>query len=919
MLSRHSSRLASLYETFLKPRLAGAHRYDRIAGYFQSSLLELANESLASVPRIRIVCNTEVSADDVKTVRMATGARRKELEEGLLRLAWNAGHFPHVVEVHGSPAQRRLKVLHDMLLASGKDGRLFEIRLVPDAEFGFVHGKGGVIEGTWGKTSFIGSANDSSRAWTQNYELVWEDDDPQSVKWLQDEFEALWAKAFPLSEFIVKQIGRLSQRTVIEHVGRWKEKPEPEPLLAEVPTATELFGFWDHQKYFINLAFQEHLKYRRDSQRGARFLLCDGVGLGKTLQLGAIAKLIGTLDSNPILIMAPKPLLEQWQEELMSKLAIPSARWEEGGWLTERDEFHPALPGKAINCPRKIGIVSTSVVTSAARSERNRMLVEQLLGKHFSCVIWDEAHRIRRGNLAASNVYSPADKKLLYQFAEELAGRAKTLLLATATPVQLHSMELWDLLYILSINNPQVLGTANSLWRRVDGPEVFDIVAGRKDVNSLYDKWQYWRNPLPSPLDAKTEVFDWVRHDLGLRLTDCVATSADQDLVDEARKFDLEFLQLRELNPFTQWVVKRSRDRLETEGKLVKIEMVPHGDGQPILCSHSMEQAFEIAEDFAKTLHHRVKAGGFIKTLLQRRVGSSLVAGLRTTEKMLAGKKPHDDEDPDEEGDSIYPLEENEKELLQRLRDHLSAHLGREDDPKFERVRDVLKFEFEHKKWIERGVLIFSQFYDSAYALAEYLLRHFDEPIGLYANSSASKLFEDGKIQSVDRKLLKEKVIQGRLKLLIGTDAASTGLNLQRLGCLINLDLPWNPTILEQRKGRVQRGTLAKRIPFYNMRYDKGVEQKLFETLSDRIQEITTVFGTVPDFIVDQWVTDMLDDKAWDGNTVLTIIAERRANPFTLKETTESVDRDWEGTAEVLNETEAFRQLVTGWSSERDV
>lgn len=913
MLHRHSSRRTSLYEAFLQPRLTGATRYDRIAGYFQSSLLELANESLASIPRIRIVCNTEVSAEDVRTVRMATGARRKDLENGLLRLAWNAGHFPHLVEVHGAPAQHRLKILHDLLMASGKEGRLFEIRLVPDAEFGFVHGKGGVVVGSWGTTSFIGSANDSSRAWTKNYELVWEDDAPDSVAWVQEEFDALWAKAFPLSEFIVKQIGRLSQRTVIEHVGPWKERPTPEPLLAEVPTATELFGFWDHQKYFINLAFQEHLKYRADPQRGARFLLCDGVGLGKTLQLGAIAKLIGILDKLPILILAPKPLLGQWQEELLQKLAIPSARWDGGGWVTERDEFHPGLTDKVTNCPRKVGIVSTSVVTSAPRSERNRALVEQLLEKRFSCVIWDEAHKIRRGNLGANNVYGPPEKKRLYRFAEQLAARTQTLLLATATPVQLHSMELWDLLYILSMNNPQVLGTQNGLWRKVDGPEVFDIVAGRTDVDGLYEKWQYWRDPLPSPLDAKAEVFDWVRNDLGLGLMDCQATISDQDRIDDARKFDLEFLPLREVNPFTQWVVKRSRDRLEAEGKLVKIEMIPYGDGQPILCSHGMEQAFELAEEFAKALHHRVKAGGFIKTLLQRRVGSSLVAGLKTTEKMLAGRQPGEEEDPDEEGDSIYPLTDAEKALLQRLRDHLAGHLEREDDPKFERVREVLGLTFQGQKWVERGVLIFSQFYDSAYALAEYLLRHFDEPIGLYANSSASKLFEGGKVQSVDRDLLKEKATQSRLKLLIGTDAASTGLNLQRLGCLINLDLPWNPTVLEQRKGRVQRGTLAKRIPFYNMRYDKGAEQKLFETLSGRIQEITAIFGTVPDFIVDQWVTDMLEDRAWDENAVLNVITERQQNPFTVKETTESLDTDWEASAEVLNQTEAYRELLGGW------
>jgi phosphatidylserine/phosphatidylglycerophosphate/cardiolipin synthase-like enzyme len=209
MVRRFSSRRASLYGEFLKPRLAGAARYDRIAGYFQSRLLELASESLADIPRIRIVCNTEVSAEDVKTVRMATGARRKELEDGLLRLAWNAGHFPHLVEVHGIPAQTRLNVLHNLLMASGKDGRLFEIRLVPDSEFGFVHGKGGIIAGpgvAQGKTSFIGSANDSARAWTKNYELVWEDDTPESVAWVQEEFDALWDKGFPLSEFIVTKV-----------------------------------------------------------------------------------------------------------------------------------------------------------------------------------------------------------------------------------------------------------------------------------------------------------------------------------------------------------------------------------------------------------------------------------------------------------------------------------------------------------------------------------------------------------------------------------------------------------------------------------------------------------------------------------------------------------------------------------------
>jgi hypothetical protein len=913
MLRRYSSRRKSLYTEFLKKRLTGAKQYDRIAGYFQSSLLELAVEEFSAIPKIRIVCNTDVSAEDVKTVRMATGMRRRELEESLLRLAWNAGNFTHLLDVHGSEAQGRLRILHDLLVSSGENRRIFEIRIVPDSEFGFVHGKGGIISGDWGKTSFIGSANDSARAWKKNYELVWEDDSPESIAWLQEEFDALWEKGFPLSEFIVKQIGRLSRRTVLAHLGPWQDQPTPEPLLAEVPTSTDLFGFWDHQKYFISLAFNEHLKYRADSQRGARFLLCDGVGLGKTLQLGAMAKLIGTLDPLPILIMVPKSLLSQWQEELLLKLAVPSARWENGGWVTERDEFHPALPGKVTNCPRKIGIVSTSVITSAPLSERNRYLAEQLLEKRYSCVIWDEAHKIRRGNLAPTNVYQTPEKKLLYKFAEQLAGRTQTMMLATATPVQIHPIELWDLLSILSVNNPQILGDSSSYWRKVDSPKIFDIVAGRTEITGLYEKWQYWRNPLPVRLDSRTETFDWVRQDLNLGVTDDLATNADLDRLDPSRTFDLDFMTLREVNPFTQWVIKRSRERLEAEGKLVKIEMVVFGDGQPILCSHSMEQAFALAEDFAKALHQRVKASGFIKTLLQRRVGSSLEAGLKTTRKMLAGRPLDADDDLDDDAISIYPLTDSEKESLQRLEQHLVRHLKSEDDPKFERVREVLNQNFEGKTWKERGVLIFTQFYDSAFALAAYLVKHIDEPIGLYTNSSASKLFEKGEILSVNRELLKEKVTQGRLKLLIGTDAASTGLNLQKLGCLINLDLPWNPTILEQRKGRVQRGTLAKRIPFYNMRYDKGAELKLFKTLSGRIQEITAIFGTIPDFIIDQWVNDMLEDKQWDENTVLTIISDQQKNPFTIKETMESLDADWDSTSEVLNQADAMRELLGGW------
>jgi hypothetical protein len=126
----------------------------------------------------------------------------------------------------------------------------------------------------------------------------------------------------------------------------------------------------------------------------------------------------------------------------------------------------------------------------------------------------------------------------------------------------------------------------------------------------------------------------------------------------------------------------------------------------------------------------------------------------------------------------------------------------------------------------------------------------------------------------------------------------------------------WKPKtedVSQRHRHQVQRGIVAKRIPFYNMRYDKGAEDKLFETLSGRIQEITAIFGCVPDFIVDRWVDDMLEQRKWDDTTLLTVISDQRDNPFVVKETTESLDADWEATPEILNKNDSLRELMWSW------
>jgi hypothetical protein len=143
MLKHHSSRRSRLDQGVLQERLQGAVSYDRIAGYFRSSLLEVAGEAITGVSgKVRIICNSELDPDDLAT---ATAAQTS------LRRSWCAGQ-PELAPPNTLP---RYKALYDALVSDK-----IEIRVLPDTAFGLIHGKAGVIR----------YANGTSTAWCQ---LLW--------------------------------------------------------------------------------------------------------------------------------------------------------------------------------------------------------------------------------------------------------------------------------------------------------------------------------------------------------------------------------------------------------------------------------------------------------------------------------------------------------------------------------------------------------------------------------------------------------------------------------------------------------------------------------------------------------------------------------------------------------------------------
>jgi len=913
MIQRFSSRRQRLDRSFLCERLKNAQGYDRIAGYFCSSLLEVAGEELESIRGlIRLVCNSDLSPADVHTARAAQVAMRR---------SWCAFRPETLVEGEGEAfARGRLQRLYEFI----RSGRL-QVRVLPDHVFGLIHGKAGVITLADGsKTSFLGSTNESRNAWKMNYELLWEDSSPEAVAWVQEEFDALWGSpyAIPLAEFIIEDMTRLAGRRVVGSAEEWaKERsgegsPDPAQVMIESPVYRKEAGLWEHQKYFVKLAFDAH----NGPMGKARYVLADQVGLGKTLQLAMTALLIALTGDKPILVICPRTLIWQWQTEMSDLLDMPSAVWKGKQWVDEQGIEHPAAGPEGIRrCPRRVGIVSSGLIIRGSEA------VQYLLGLQYNCVILDEAHRARRSNLGENRDGEAPDANNLLRFMHRIAERTRSLLLATATPVQIRPVEAWDLLDELSRGDESVLGNALSLWRRAG--KALDLVMARgMSPASTDEQWEWVRNPLP-PKDEHRD-FEVLRRRFGVEDEQAVVPG---DALTQLRSPDRSRLEdlfprfVREHNPFIRRIIRRTRSQLENQIdpetnepllQRINVKLMGEGEQDAILLTPYLREAYDLAEQFCQSLGGRMQGSGFLKTLLLRRIGSSIFAGLRTAQRMLSSWEDIEEEE-EEEDPPVGIAEErvvsgisnaltpDERRLLERFVAALEAN--QERDPKYEVVRNLLL----ERGWLRPGCIIFSQYRDSVQWLAGQLTEDLpEEPIAVYSGPMTSGIMLAGRWTIKARDDLKQMVMHGQVRLMVGTDAASEGLNLQRLSTLINLDLPWNPTRLEQRKGRIQRiGQIHDTIQIYNMRYKDSVEDRVHQLLSNRLQNIYNLFGQLPDVLEDAWVALALGEKE---RAQKIIDAVPNAHPFEIRYA--KVEKiDWESCSQVLDNAEKLRILKKGW------
>ncbi|MEO0074300.1 MAG: phospholipase D-like domain-containing anti-phage protein, partial [candidate division WOR-3 bacterium] len=886
----------------LNQRLRGARAYRRIAGYFRSSIFELVGEALDGIECIQIVCNSDLAPADWQVARRA--------REIALLERWNQP-APEVEALLHRERYRRL----DALLRSGR----VEVRVVP-ADRVFLHGKAGVIEYPDGaKTCFIGSVNETRSAFTSNYEIVWEDPSPEGVQWVEEEFAALWKEAHPLPDLILEQIRRIAER---EEVAITDLTPTDTPgaALAEAPIYRSGEGLQPWQRAFA-VTFLEH----RQIYGKARLLLADEVGLGKTLSLGTAALLATLLGDGPVLILCPATLTLQWQTELADKLGIPSAVWHSSDKSWSDPHGHTIRTRGAedvVHCPLQIGIISTGLIF------RNSEERQCLLTRRYGTVILDEAHRARRrGGMEQRE----SARNNLLDFMLNIAPRTRHLLLGTATPIQTEVYELWDLLCILNTGAEFVLGKQISPWS--DCKKALPVVKGEWAPADDREAWEWIRNPLPPKHEH--EIFATLRLLLEVADDSFFVGSGPGSLDFATRymlsaKLDSEFL--REHNPVVRHTVLRKRRALEEQGLLERINVIVHPDPDApggtygdvpfhntgLHTSYSFNIAYEAAEKFTHALARRTHVAGFIKTLLLQRICSSFAAGKSTAEKLLHHQVPDEEEEAVEHREIFIDMSAEEAEQLQIIVAELSRQEAR--DPKLEAVIAFLtRQQSEGKTWLEHGCIIFSQYYDTARAVATYLAESLrDEPVAIYAGTGGSGMYYQSKYTLVEREEIKTAVRRREVRLVVATDAACEGLNLQALGTLINVDLPWNPSRLEQRLGRIKRfGQRRTSIDMLNLVYHNTLDERIYQALSRRMKDRYDIFGNLPDTIEDDWIENI--ERLEEMMDKYLHLRQQARNAFEMRyEEHVDPDRDrWEQCARVLARHDIVSMLSVPWDHSR--
>jgi len=536
-----------------------------------------------------------------------------------------------------------------------------------------------------------------------------------------------------------------------------------------------------------------------------RFLLADDAGAGKTIMAGLLLrelKLRGLAER--VLVVCPANLSFQWKREMYDKFG-EAFKILRGYELRAEYGTNPWMEDKQI-------------ITSLDLAKRLDVL-PGLKQCRWNLVIVDEAHRMSA---------SSWDKKSQrYRLGELLRDRTEHILLMTATP---HKGDPENFSLFLQLLDKDAFANVKSIQEAMKNRRAPFYLRRTKEAMVYFPTKQ-----LDGTWAAK-KIFT-------KRIPKTVGFQLDDD----------EFQLYRDV---TRFVKQQSRI------------------------------AAERGED------PRSRAIGFLMSLYQRRLASSTAALRQSLENRIErlNKKLHEatelalgapTELPDD--DELEEMEEEKREELERLLEAVTIARDPQDinaeiaelihlveqakqveesgaEAKLDRLNALLNEEgfFDHP---DKRLLIFTEFKDSLKYL-ERCLTKWNFKVGIIHGS-----MKPGSRNSPGTRLYVEQQFKdGAIQILVATEAAGEGINLQCCHIMINYDIPWNPNRLEQRMGRIHRYGQTKDCLIFNFVARNTVEGHVLERLLDKLARIRdaldddVVFNVVGEVLPAAYIERVLRD-----------------------------------------------------------
>jgi len=574
------------------------------------------------------------------------------------------------------------------------------------------------------------------------------------------------------------------------------------------------------------LPHQVGVTHRVVQEYSPRFLLADEVGLGKTMEAGLVLKELKARGLvNRTLILTPASLVTQWQYEMRSK-------------FNERFEIFDSKSEavyRANNPDQDVFSLFDNVLCSIHYA-KNR--VDDFANQFWDMVIFDEAHHIRR-RLIGRKIKATKN----YRFAEAIKDRCSSMLLLTATPMQLDPFEFYSLIELLD-------------------PTLFKYY-------ELFD----WYNERYSPTlkkvltDLKNDGADFGKDEAKIKLL--------KQIIELGEKY---FLPRGKISEVVQ--IGDIPKLLETEGGRKRIERylenffvvrrlmlrnrkrevfkhLPKRIPKTIGVDYTEEevQLYEKISEYVRNEYNRAVQEkqtiiGFLMVIFQKMLTSSRYALLKSFRKRLATLKSEVslpvelDEEEFDELDEVEQQEIIDRALsyeaktneIQILADLCKKIEGISYDSKIEAACEAIDTILE--KDPKEKILIFTQFIGTQEYLRDRLSDKYDVVI---FNGQMSKEEKDENTQK-----FKESA-----QIMISTEAGGEGRNFQFCHIMINYDLPWNPMKIEQRIGRLDRIGQKKNVMVYNFTTIDTVEQRVLEILYERVERFRQIIGDIEPILGD--------------------------------------------------------------------